>query len=370
MPVAITLSLYLARQFTGSVLAMIAALTGLVSLFDFIDLLRRAATRPDVGAALALRIAALRLPYYCIEILPFAVLLGGIVCFWRLTRSSELIVARAAGISAWQFLAAPLTCALLIGATATALLSPLSSVMYAEAESLDNLYLRSDGGALNLAGGQLWLRQADRQLMPQGVAMLHAREVRMDRGRLDLSGVSVFRLDGSDHLLFRIEAPAAHLGRREWLFTDAHSIAPDHLPVPVGNLRLPTDLTVHRVQESFASPDALSIWTLPGFIALLDRSGFSAIRHRLHFQSLLALPLLSGTMALVAAGFSMRPARRGGVARMIGSGVAAGFALFTISKIAEQFGESGALPPIMAAWAPTGAGLLLAITLLLHLEDG
>ena len=95
MPVAITLSLYLARQFTAAVLAMIAALTGLVSLFDFIDLLRRAATRPDVGTTLALQIAALRLPYYCIEILPFAVLLGGIVCFWRLTRTSELIVARA-----------------------------------------------------------------------------------------------------------------------------------------------------------------------------------------------------------------------------------------------------------------------------------
>jgi lipopolysaccharide export system permease protein len=370
MPVAVILPLYLARQFSLAVLAMIAALTGLVSLFDFIDLLRRAATRPDAGAALALQIAALRLPYYCIEILPFAVLLGGIVCFWRLTRSSELIVARAAGLSAWQFLAAPLACALLIGTLATALLSPLSSVAYAQAEQLDNLYLRSGSGTLDLAGGQLWLRQADHQLMPQGVAMLHAREVRMKHGALDLRGVSVFRLDGSDHLLSRIEAPSARLGHKEWLLDDAHSIAPDHLPVPVGALRLPTDLTVRRVQESFASPDTLSVWTLPGFIALLERSGFSSIRHRLHFQTLLALPLLAGTMALVSAGFSMRPARRGGVARMIGSGVAAGFSLFTISKIAEQFGESGVLPPVMAAWAPTGAGLLLAITLLLHLEDG
>ena len=125
-----------------------------------------------------------------------------------------------------------------------------------------------------------------------------------------------------------------------------------------------------RVQESFAAPDTLSVWTLPGFIALLDRSGFSSIRHRLRFQALLALPLLAGTMALVSAGFSMRPVRRGGVARMIGGGVASGFALFTVSKIAEQFGQSGALPPIMAAWAPAGAGLMLAIALLLHLEDG
>jgi lipopolysaccharide export system permease protein len=90
----------------------------------------------------------------------------------------------------------------------------------------------------------------------------------------------------------------------------------------------------------------------------------------LHFQTLLALPLLAGTMALVAAGFSMRPARRGGVSQMIASGVAAGFALFMVSKIAEEFGNSGALPVVMAAWVPAASGLMLAVALLLHLEDG
>jgi lipopolysaccharide export system permease protein len=82
------------------------------------------------------------------------------------------------------------------------------------------------------------------------------------------------------------------------------------------------------------------------------------------------LPLLAGTMVLVAAGFSMRPARRGGVARMIGSGVASGFALFMVSKLAEEFGQSGALPVVLAAWVPAASGLLLAVALLLHVEDG
>ena len=370
MPVVATLSFYIARQFTLSVLALIAALTGLVSLFDFIDLLRRAATRPDVPASLAVEIAALHLPYFCIQILPFGVLLGGIVCFWRLTRSSELIVARAAGISAWQFLAAPLFCALAVGTAATALLSPLSSATYARAEALDNAFLRNSSGLLNLAGGQLWLRQSDAGLVPGGVAILHARAVMVRDGTLDATGISVFRLDSHDRLLLRVEARSGRLEPGAWVFGDAATIAPDHLPGRAGILRLPTDLTVSRVQQSFAAPDTFSVWTLPGFIALLDRSGFSSIRHRLHFQALLALPLLAGTMALVSAGFSMRPVRRGGVARMIGSGVAAGFALFTVSKVAEQLGQSGALPPIMAAWAPAGAGLLLAVALLLHLEDG
>src|SRR3954449_1005941 len=152
MTPAVTLSIYIARQFTSSVIAMLFALCGLVGMFDFIELLRRSATKPDATFALVSEIAGLRLPYISMQILPFAILLGGILCFWRLTRSSELIVARAAGISAWEFLTAPTLCAFLFGVVATALISPVSSVMLAKAEAMDNAYLRSGGGPLALHG--------------------------------------------------------------------------------------------------------------------------------------------------------------------------------------------------------------------------
>jgi len=370
MRLPLILSAYIARQFVAAALAMLAGLSLLVMLFDFIELLRRAGTRPDVGFGLVCTIAVLRLPFFVMQVLPFAILLGGIVAFWRLTRSSELIVARAAGISAWQFLAAPLICAMGIGVFATAALSPISSMFFARAEALDNIYLRAAGGPIQLGGGQLWLRQADRVLDPEGVAFLHARHVTMHGKMVAADEVSVFRLDAGDRLLSRVEADHATLGDGLWLLAGARTIKPDHLPQSVGTMSLPTDLTVRRVQESFQSPETLSVWALPGFIRLLENSGFSSVRHRLHFQALLALPLLCGTMALVAAGFSMRQTRRGGVARMLGSGVAAGFALFTVSKVAEEFGQSGALPAVLAAWAPAAAGLMLAVSMLLHLEDG
>ena len=370
MTAALTLSLYIVRQFALSVTGMLLALSGLVSMFDFFELLRRSASHPEVSFGMVSQIAGLRLPFVAMQILPFAVLLGGILCFWRLTRSSELIVARAAGVSAWEFLAAPTLCAFLFGVIATALVSPVSSVMLAKAEAMDNAYLRSGGGPLALNGGQLWLRQSDRQTSPQGVAIIHAQQVEMRGKALTAQQVSVFRLDGSDKLLSRVEATSATLERGNWVLENARTIRPEQLPQAPELMNLPTDLTVRRVQESFASPDTLSFWALPGFIDLLDRSGFSSIRHRLHFQALLALPLLAATMTLLSAGFSMRPARRGGVAQMIGSGVAAGFALFVVSKIAEEIGQSGALPVSLAAWAPAASGLMLAVALLLHTEDG
>ena len=374
MTFARTLMVYVARRFTAMTLAMLAALAGLVALFDLIELLRRAATRQDATFALVSQIAALRLPYVAMQILPFAILLGGIVAFWRLTRSSELVVARAAGVSAWGFLAGPVLVAVGLGTLATAGISPLSSAMLARAERLDQQFLRNAGGITALAGGRLWLRQADDGLDPRGVAIVTGRPVTPRDLRpgeaFRLDAVTVWRLSADDRPLARLEAPSAVLTPGRWVIAEAVVFGADRMPAPARRLELPTDLTPGRIQDSFASPDTLSFWALPEFIAVLEQAGFSAVRHRLHFQSLLALPLLAAVMALLAAGFSMRSSRRGGVAQMIGGGVAAGFALFVIDKVTGEFGEAGTLPVTFAAWAPAGAGFLLATALLLHLEDG
>jgi lipopolysaccharide export system permease protein len=374
MMLPVTLMAYVARRFAAMALLMVVALSALVALFDLIELLRRAATRPDANFVLVSQIAALRIPYVAMQILPFAVLLGGIIAFWRLTRFSELVVARAAGISAWGFLAGPVLVALLLGLGASTAISPLSSAMLARAERLDQVYLRNVGGITALAGGRLWLRQADDGLQPQGVAIISGRPMATRELRpgeaLRLAEVTVWRLSAEDRPLARIEAASALLQPGRWRFEGAVVFGAERVASAPQNIDFPTELTPERIENSFATPDTLSLWALPEFIKILEDAGFSAIRHRLHFQSLLALPLLAIAMALLAAGFSMRSARRGGVARMIAGGVSAGFALFVLDKITGEFGEAGTLPVVLAAWAPAGAGFLLAAALLLHLEDG
>ncbi len=365
-----TLSLYVALRFLAMTGLMVAALTGLVALFDFIELLRRAANRADVGFGIAAEIAGMRLPFVAMQILPFAILLGGIIAFWRLTRSSELIVARAAGISAWGFLLGPVMVSLALGLAATLAVSPLSSALLARAERLDQAYLRTGGGFSALAGGRLWLRQADREIEPRGVAIIAGRPGTRAGAVFELEEVSIWRLSEDDRPLARVEAPRARLRPDGWQLEGAVTFGPERVGSPPADIMLPTELTPERIQNSFAPPDTLGFWSLPGFIAVLEEAGFSAVRHRIQFQSLLALPPLAIAMTLLAAGFSMRPSRRGGVAQMIGGGIAAGFALFVLDKVSNEFGEAGTLPVVLAAWAPTVAGLLLALALLLHLEEG
>ncbi len=113
---SITLAIYITRRFILSVLGMLAALSVLFSMFDFVELLRRSVTRPEATLGILSQIALLHIPWMGLQLLPFAILLGGINCFWRLARTSELVVIRATGLSAWQFLSAPVAAAVLLGA--------------------------------------------------------------------------------------------------------------------------------------------------------------------------------------------------------------------------------------------------------------
>ena len=135
-------------------------------------------------------------------------------------------------------------------------------------------------------------------------------------------------------------------------------------------IHLATTLTPRKIEESFASPDTMSFWDLPGFIELLEQSGFPAQRHRLHFNVLLARPFLLCAMVLVAATFSLRMQRRGGATLMIVGGVASGFLLYFVSDIVFALGLSTKIPVTLAAWTPTGVSLIFGTSMLLHLEDG
>jgi len=134
--------------------------------------------------------------------------------------------------------------------------------------------------------------------------------------------------------------------------------------------RLPTDLTETKIVESFASPETVSFWELPGFIEVLEKTGFSAQRHRLHLNSLLAEPLLLCAMILIAAVFSLRHTRRSGVFMAVAGGVLVGFVLFLASKFVLAVASSGAVPVALAAWTPALATTLVGLATLLHLEDG
>lgn len=358
-----TLSAYIGRQFLVWFLAALAGMLAIIYLLDVVELLRRAANKPEATLDLVIAMGLLKLPEIGQEVFPFVVLFGGMYTFWRLTRTQELVVARASGISVWQFMAPVLAVAVLLGLAQITVLNPVFASMLGRYEAMENRYLRGQTSSLDVARSGLWLRQRGERGY-----LIHAESV--VPGTLTLRRVMVLMETPTGRVTGRLDAETATLRDGHWELVNAFYNRPGLPPEHLERFELPTDLTESRIQESFASPDTLSFWELPGFIATLEATGLSSLRHRMHWHSLLARPALFAAMVLLAGAFALRRGRGGGSLMMIGIGIAAALLLFTVQDVVQALGMSGTIPVVLAAWAPAGVAIMLGTAALLHLEDG
>ncbi|MBM3502752.1 MAG: LPS export ABC transporter permease LptG [Alphaproteobacteria bacterium] len=365
MRVSWTLSIYLGRHFLHGIVLALAVLSALILLIEVVELLRRSADRPEVTFLIVLGLALLNLPTVLQKILPFAFLFGGMYAFLRLTKTHELIVARAAGVSVWQFLLPALIIAVALGAFVIAVVNPLAAVMASRHDNLEAKYLHGRSSLLAVSSSGLWLRQAD----PGGRSVIHAQSV--SQQGTEFRDVVIFRYEGSgDRFVERLDARLAELSEGHWRLRDAILSSPDRPARTVAHSELPTNLTLKEIQDSFAAPETLSFWALPAFIELLQEAGFAARRYRVHWHSVLSLPFFLAATVLIAATFSLRLTRRGATGLLVAGGAATGFALFVVSDLVLALGMSGKVPPLAAAWTPVGVTALLGLALLLHFEDG
>ena len=360
------LSIYIGRSFLMSFLVMFAVFLGVIYLFDTVELMRRASNE-SIGMGVIIQMGLLKLPNMAQQAFPFAVLFGGMGAFWRLTRSSELVVARAAGVSAWQFLAPVLVVAFALGVIKIAAFSPLSSALLSRFDRLETLYFRGQSSLLSVSPTGLWLRQAS----DSDQSVIHSKSVSISGPNIRLSGVTIFVNEGADRFFQRIDAKTADLEDGFWhlenvLLTERDKEVPLQLP----EHWIATDITVNNINESFAPPETMSFWDLPAFIANLERAGFSALRHRMYFHSLLAAPLLLCAMVLIAATFTLKQSRRGNPTYVVVAGIMTGFVLFFLSDVVAALGMRESIPVALAAWTPSGVSTLLGLALVFHLEDG
>jgi lipopolysaccharide export system permease protein len=258
----------------------------------------------------------------------------------------------------------PLLVAMGIGVVTATIFNPVAAALLAEYGRMEARYIQGQASQLDVSSAGLWLRQGG--AMDQSV--IHALRV-SDQGA-HLEDVMVLLYDGVDRFAGRVDAATADLQGGYWHMTEAWVSNEEGRPVYEAVYRMPTDLTAAQIEESFASPSTISFWELPRFIANAENAGFSALRHRLYWYSLLALPVLLGAMVIIAAGFSFRLVRLGGITQLIFLGALAGLAVYFLQDLTQAMAMGGILPAVLAAIAPSLGAIFLGAALLLHEEDG
>lgn len=354
-------SYIMVRVIGGVAIALIAVLAAIL-LIDMVEQMR---TVSDIGMVEALRLTLFKTPMLVEQTLPFVVLAGTMMAIVGLNRSSELVAMRAAGVSAWRFLAPSAFVGAVLGVIAITALNPLGAALYKsfEAEKED---ARAAFGADAGANG-VWIRQGD----PEGQVVIHADGV--DASGNVLQGATFLFFEVRDDTLRftrRMRAERAELKRGFWQLTDLVEATPGSRPQRHANLAIPTTLDATELINRFVTPATLSFWELPFFIREARAAGFAPTRYELKWHSLLAYPLLLAVMAGLGAAFSLQLQRLGNTAKWGAMGVGIGLFLFFYSQLAGAFAMTQTVPAVVAAWSAPLAGMFIALAIVAFLEDG
>src|SRR4029077_9611097 len=194
-----TLSRYFGMRFLTTAILVFIGILSLVALTDYIEMMRKTSGMPNVPASIVAQTSLFRVPQIAERIMPFSVLIAAMSCYLNLSRRLELVVARAAGMSAWQFVAPAVLIALVLGVLATLVYNPMAAALQERSRRLEVEFLGGtpDSG-LQTNGNGFWVRQKN----ADGQSIVNA--VTSSEQGIRLGGVTVFTYDATGRFLTRI----------------------------------------------------------------------------------------------------------------------------------------------------------------------
>lgn len=358
-----TLNRYFLRRYASITMWIFLGVFCLAFLVDFTELTSRIAGLPGFTVPIGLAMSGLRVPMIMLQTVPFVALFSAMAMLISLNRKYELVIARSAGISAWQFLLPPCVGAFIFGLLAIGVLNPLAAYGIGKVEQID-MQIRSGASNQVSSFSAPWLRQKT----AQGDTIIGARAV-LDQG-MTLSDAVFLSFDRDGNITERHDARQAFLRDGYWELVGVQRFRDGIAAEALETMRVPTNLKPEFVQERLARPETIPFYELPGKIDAARSFGLRADAFSMQLHSLIALPFLLIAMTLIAATVSMRFARMGQSSVMILGGVTAGFLLYVVSVLVRAFGNAGLVPPVVAAWIPVVVASFFGVTFLLYKEDG
>jgi lipopolysaccharide export system permease protein len=355
---------YVLRHVILWIVTFFLVIASMELLIDFVSISNDVGQRVDISPAGVARLTLMRAPAMLLLLAPFLFLFGTLAAYVTLNRRSELTAMRAAGVSAWRFIVPAAATAFLCGIVATTLVNPVASRLNAryESERADLMKNYLPGAAPK----DIWLREGH----GRGQVVMHARS----RSDLVLKDVSTFFYQVDDHgvpqFQQRIDAKEARFSPGGLVLNDVRSSRPGGLEERSQSVTLTLLFRDPSVLLRAGAADQISFWDLPAAIHSAREAGLASTAYQIQLQKLLAAPVLYAGMSMLAAAFSLRLMRLGGLAGMAGAGLAIGFAVFFVDALCGALGKSGVIPTYAAVWAPPALALLSGLSLLCYTEDG
>lgn len=340
-----------------------AFMVGLVIILESLDLLGESGkilAAAGNGEAELWTYVSLRVPQLVQLFLPFSVLLATLVTLASLNQNSEVVIFKAAGISAHQILAPLFVAALAISAAnfvfnerittrATATLKAWQDAEYAKVPQARKIVTEG------------WVRGGDDLFHAESVSGVDAATV--------LDDVTIY--DRVDNRLLRVVmAASARPAATGWQLAGVRVFDVARGTVtPAAAMLFPSPVVPRQFTTTAINPAFIPLWELWPQIAEQRAAGkpvdtlVAAAWHKI------SGPLSTVLMPLLGAVAAFGLARSGRLFVRAVIGMFLGFAFFVADNFMLAMGNFGTVPPLMAAWAPFVLFLLIGEAVLIRTEE-
>jgi lipopolysaccharide export system permease protein len=369
---------YAMREAISPFLFGIAAFTAIFVASDIVFKVADLVASGSAGLADVIMLLLYKLPYVATLTFPMAMLLGSLLGMARLSSTHELVAFRACGLSI-----ARLTLPILVFSFFVFLFSLFVG------EALVPRAARAEFELTNriLNRTEAWLQGDDlvqQRKTASGLELVHIGRLRDEL----ISDVVVVEIKDSGEVTIT-RAEEAVWDSSSWYYGMGSTVvvSPDGLsrvvPPELDEIIPSTAMTFEGVYRKLpledspaalsavaqdARPESMTYHQLKLRIdSMLERgvSQSAMLRDRLHLYTKISLPFSSIVFALIGLPLGIQPNRSGG---SIGFGLSILIILvyYVIMTLGRAMGESGSLPPILAAWLPNivigGVGVWLLVS--------
>jgi lipopolysaccharide export system permease protein len=355
------LALYVGKMFLVRSFAVLAMLVIILMALDLLGETGKILAVPSNGQDELLRYIGLRVPQLVARFLPFSVLLGTLITLVTLNQNSEIIMMKAAGLSAHQVLAPLFIVAFLVAAISFAFNERVvarSTAALAAWQKLDYAPVPKDSGLTP----NVWVIDG---LNLMGVGMV---EVQKGKAPMLRDVVVYDRTSGAlDAVMTAAVATPSGAG---WALTNASRFdVKSGVKTPIGSAVVGEGVTLEQLLLAKVNSDGLNFFELRDTIDALKAVGRPTRQLEGALWHKLAAPLSALLMPLLGAVAGFGLARSGKLFVRIVIGMALGFLYFVADNFALAMGNLGAYPPWLSAWGPFILFLLIGETVLVRTEE-
>ena len=347
--------------FKVGLLVLAACLT--IYIIADVTELARAIFENDVPASVVIE----HYQYFSLQIIytiaPIVVLLTTLITFGILTRFNEIIAARALGVSLYR-LSVPVVVAGLLVAGGVALLD-LTVLPATNARKTDLRHTIKGYENMNFrrATHQWFFSQRE-----NGDSFIF-NFLHFNPEQGILLRFQTFRFDADHRLTGHLYAEQVRRSDDRWVMRDGWyrsfegARVTDFRQFP-GAVALDLEQTPAFFSTEIKSSEEMDYFEFRDYVSRIKSSGQQVPDLETQLAAKVSTPTVSLVMVLVALPFAFRMGRRGALYG-IGVAILLGIVLYVVIAFFSTLGEVGALPPAIAAWAPSLLFALFSLYLFL-----